>query len=838
MTKQEFLELVHSKIIILDGATASNLQKKGMPSGVCPEQWILNHKDVLIDLQKEYIEAGTDILYAPTFTCNAIKLEEYGLKEKIASMNYELVELSKKASSDSQEKYNKPVYIAGDMTMTGQQLYPMGKLLFEELVDVYKEQVHYLIEAGVDLFAVETMMSLQECRAAVLAIKESCELPIMVSLTYNEDGRTLFGTDSITALLVLQSMGVDAVGINCSTGPDKMHEIIKEMKQYATVPILAKPNAGLPNLVNGQTIYDMNPETFAKEMEQLMDLGVSIVGGCCGTTPDHIYKLAEKAKNKNPSNIKQKKIRAVTTERSTLTFDLESRFLVVGERINPTGKKKLQAQLQDGNIDLILDMVEEQVKAGADILDINVGMNGIDEKETMLDVIYEITTMSNIPLCIDSSYVDVIEAALRIYPGRALINSISMETEKMERLLSIAKKYGAMFVLLPVSDAGLPKSLEEKKEIIQTILERAKAIGLSKEDIVVDALVNTIGANKTSSYEAMETIHYCKTELKLATICGLSNISFGLPQRQFVNSTFLAFAIKEGLTMAIANPSQELLMNTAFAADLLVNKEEADIQYIQRVSNRSMQTFGQEIQKKEEIKEKRKEQERKIEKINQNDSTFTDKTDIISAPIYEAVLKGNKKNIIHFVKQALNEGNKPSDILDYSLIPGIAAVGEKFDKQIYFLPQLISSAETMRTAVDYLEPFLQQGENKKKLGTIVVATVAGDIHDIGKNLVVLMLKNYGFEVYDLGKDIPSEYIIEKAEEYHADIIGLSALMTTTMMEMKQVIRLAKEKQLRAKIIIGGAVITQSFADEIGADGYSSDAQDAVRLVKKLLNISV
>ncbi|MBQ2276649.1 MAG: homocysteine S-methyltransferase family protein [Lachnospiraceae bacterium] len=802
MTKQQFLDLIKNGPIILDGATGTNLQKAGMPTGVCPEQWILDHKDVLLQLQKSYKEAGSKIVYAPTFSGNRIKLEEYGLEQEIKKINTELVKLSKEAMGEDG-------YVAGNITMTGEQLYPMGSLSFEELVDIYKEQAGYMIEAGVDLFVVETMMSLAETRAAVIAIKEICDLPVMVSMTYNEDGRTLYGTDPETAVVVLQSLGVDMIGTNCSTGPKEMVEILKKMRPYANVPLFAKPNAGLPELVDGETVYQMTPEEFASFGVELVKNGAAVVGGCCGTTPAHMKALYEAIKDMEVPEVNKEYKRALASERKTLDIDINGRFLVVGERINPTGKKKLQEQLREGNLELVLEMAESQEENGADILDINMGMNGIDEKEMMLKAMHEVARAVNLPLCIDSSHVDIIEAALREYPGRALINSISLESGKFEPLIPIAKKYGAMFVLLPLSDKGLPENLQEKKEIIHTILEEALRQGIRKEDIIVDGLVATIGANKNAALETFETIRYCKEELGLCTICGLSNISFGLPERSFVNSAFVTMAIQAGLTMAIANPSQELLMNSAFASDLLLNKEESDLRYINRMNGRKFE-IGVTTKGKAEVKEEAKDK------------------------VFEVVVKGNKSNVLKEVDQELAKGTKPEDIINTMLIPAINHVGELFDQQIYFLPQLISSAETMKIAIEYLEPMIKREENKEEMATIVVATVEGDIHDIGKNLVVLMLKNYGYNVIDLGKDVPKEVIIEAAKKHNAKIIGLSALMTTTMMRMKDVVELARKEKLPAKIIIGGAVITQSFADEIGADGYSKDAADAVKLVQRLL----
>lgn len=855
MTKKEFKDLIKSKIILLDGATGSNMQKKGMPSGVCPEKWILEHGDFLIDLQKDYIAAGTDILYAPTFTCSRIKLKEYGLADDIESINRELVKLSKQAVRECSTDGGRSVFIAGDLTMTGEQLYPIGTLSFEELIDVYKEQISYILMESVDLFVIETMMSLQECRAAVLAVTESCDLPVMVTLTFNETGRTLYGTDPATAVTVLQELGVDAVGVNCSTGPEQMCEIVAVMKEYANIPIIAKPNAGLPELVGNETVFSLGPEEFALQAKELVKAGASLVGGCCGTTPEHIKRLNEEISLMSPHGITPVKKRTLASERKTLEIGLNSPFMIIGERINPTGKKDLQAELREGILDMVLTMAEEQTENGASILDVNMGMNGIDEKEMMVKAVNEIITVTEVPLCIDSSHISVMEAALRIYPGRALINSISLEKEKFEKLIPIAKKYGAMFILLPLSDKGLPKDIEEKKQIIRTILEEALRQGLAKEDIIVDGLVNTVGANKDAALQTLETIRYCREELGLATVIGLSNISFGLPERQFINSTFLAFAIQAGLTMAIANPSQELLVNTAYAADLLKGKEEADIRYINRVTRNSTALSGKSKPDGKETGIQNSKaagheaccgrtagasplQEQKNGSILNPETKHAGETieNETNLAVYEGVLKGNRRNIVQLVTKSLEEGNAPSYILDNLLIPGINEVGVLFDKQIYFLPQLISSAEAMKLAIDYLEPMLKKDGNEKKMGTVVIATVAGDVHDIGKNLVVLMLKNYGFQVIDLGKDVPTVKIIETAKESNADIIALSALMTTTMLEMKQVIRLKNEAGLAARVIIGGAVITQSYADEIGADGYAKDAGDTVTLVKRLLGI--
>lgn len=819
MKREKLIDKLQSDLVYLDGATGSNLLAAGMPLGICPEQWILEHREILFDLQKKYAEVGADIVYASTFTCNRIKLEEYGLGDQLYEMNKSLVELTREAVGPD-------VFVAGDITMTGRQLEPMGDLKFEELVDVYKEQVDALVMADVDLFIIETMMSLQETRAAIIAIKESTDLPFMVTMTFEENGKCLYGTDPITAAIVIESLGACAVGANCSTGPSGMVHIISEMQKHVSIPVIAKPNAGLPIITeDNDAIYEQTPEIFSKEMIKVVEAGARVLGGCCGTTPEHIKQLILQTKEINPVKLQKKNLRYLTSETKTLAFGLDENFIVIGERINPTGKKKLQEELRNHKFDLALQYAEEQVENGAKLLDINVGMNGIDEHEMMLCMIQKVIAQTNTPLVIDSSHVNIIEDALRIYPGRALINSISLERKKIDALLPIAKKYGAMFILLPLSDAGLPKSKEEKIEIIDQIVKRAEIIGLTKNDIIVDGLVTTVGANPKAALETLETIRYCKKN-DLATTFGLSNISFGLPSRIYVNTAFLTLAIREGLTSAIANPSQELLVCGYLATDLLLDKEHAAQRYIDHVNDMGEINI---------LTSKNKQEKQEYEKANQGLDKLAPSLSENEIKLYNHVLKGKRDETVELTKELLGGSSNPDQILNQILIPAIDKVGENFDKGTYFLPQLIAGAEAMKAGIDVLEPYLMSGsEEQQSLGRIVIATVEGDIHDIGKNLVALMLKIYGFEIYDLGKDVSKEEIVEKALEVDADIICLSALMTTTMQQMKEVINLAKEKGCKSKVMIGGAVITQSYADEIGADGYSEDASAAVTLAKKLI----
>lgn len=838
MTREELYKRIEARPLILDGATGSNLQKAGMPTGVCPELWIMEHEEALIRLQEEYVEAGTDILYAPTFSGNREKLKEYGLSDRTEEINKRLVAISKKAAKDR-------ALVAGDMTMTGVALEPVGPMKLEELIDIYKEQARCLFEAGVDLFVVETMMSLAETRAAVIAIKEVCDLPVIASMTFQEDGRTLYGTDPVTAVVVLQSIGADVIGVNCSTGPEQMLPVVRKMKEYADVPLLVKPNAGLPELVEGETIYPMSAEEFASFGPAFVEAGAGLLGGCCGTTPEHIAQLAGRVRGLATVPPENRHPIMLASERKSQEILPDGPFLVIGERINPTGKKRLQQELREGRLDLVEEMAEEQEELGAHILDINMGTNGIDEKEMMLKAIQKVSMVSDLPLCIDTSYVEVMEAALRAYPGRALVNSVSMEKEKVEKLLPLVRKYGAMFILLPLSDKGLPKSLEEKKELIHQLLARAAACGIGKKRIIVDGLVTTVGANKQAALETLETIRYCKEELGLCTAVGLSNISFGLPERSYVNGAFAAMAIQNGLTMAIANPSNDLLMGLACAADLLKDKPQADETYITRVQQiKERQTFAAHTSgnvpagagaTEQQTAAGTGRQQAASEASSGTPDSGAKMAAFAQTPVFEAVLKGRKNGIVEKVQEELARGTAAKDILDGQLIPAINEVGRLFDVQAYFLPQLIASANAMKEAIGYLEPLLQEGGDTDEKPVIVIATVEGDIHDIGKNLVALMLKNYGYQVYDLGKDVPAEKIIAAAEEYGASIIALSALMTTTMMRMKDTIRLRNEKKMDVRVIIGGAVTTQSFADEIGADGYSKDAAEAVKLVQSLLD---
>ncbi|MBN2711095.1 MAG: homocysteine S-methyltransferase family protein [Planctomycetes bacterium] len=799
MTKQEFRKLIESRVVILDGATGTELAKQGMPQGVCPEQWVLQNPQAIENVQRAYREAGSDIVYACTFGGNRCKLEEFGLQDSVVEMNQALARLSKNAMGENG-------FVFGDIAPTGRFVEPFGDFKFDDAVEVYREQVKGLLAGGVDGFAVETMLDIQEARAALIAIKESCDLPVIVTMTYQEDGRTLTGTDPASALITLQSLGADAVGCNCSTGPAQMLMFIQAMQPYATVPLVAKPNAGMPKLVNGKTIFDMPPEEFGSYIPELMKAGACFIGGCCGTAPEYIREAKKAAASASPVAPVNDAISAVSSARKTVCIGSDRTTVIVGERINPTGKKKLQAELREGKLDLVRQYAAEQVHAGAEILDVNMGVSGIDERDMMVQAIKLLSKISDAPLCIDSTKPEVVEAALRLYPGRALLNSISCEKERIEKTLPIAAKYGAMFILLPLTDDEIPPTCDGRISVIGEIYAQAEKYGYKKADIVVDGLVMTVSSDQQAAKETISLVEWCASDFGVNTILGLSNVSFGLPERKWVNGAFLAMNIDRGLTMAIANPSDEVLMASKFAGDALIGKDKKLREYVGRFSDSAPAASA-----------KAKEQLPPEEAV------------------FRCVINGDQDNVVAFIKKAIEAGISADTLVNEKLIPAIQKVGYLFDQKKYFLPQLMMSADTMRTAFEFIEPVLRESGTSTQGPTVILATVKGDIHDIGKNLVALMLKNYSFKVIDLGKDVSAEEIVAAAEEHNADIIGLSALMTTTMSEMKGVIEHARQRGIKAKFMIGGAVVDNDYAEEIGAEGYAPDAIGAVKTAQRLSN---
>ena len=585
------------------------------------------------------------------------------------------------------------------------------------------------------MIVIETMIDIQEARAALLAVKEIKDIFTIVSMTYEKDGHTLGGTDPVTALITLQSLGADAVGCNCSTGPEKMVDFIAAMKPYATVPLAAKPNAGVPRLEGGKTIFEMDAKTFASFGRKLAAAGANMLGGCCGTTPAHIQKLATSTAGVKPILPVRKSISALSSARGFLHFAENQPLFIAGERINPTGKKALQQELTEGKMSIIRQMAMEQEKQGANLLDINVGQPGIDEVKTIKSVIGLLTTVTKLPLVVDSSRIETVEAALRIYPGRMLINSISGEKEKIARLLPLAAKYGAMFILLPLTEGELPHTAQKRQAIVKNIFQAAKKFGFTKDDFIVDCLVMAVASDPNAAQETLKTLYWCAQTFKSKTILGLSNVSFGMPGRPWLNAAFLAMAQFCGLTMAIANPASTEMMNVKKAGDVLIAKDKDALRFIEHFSAQA----------------------------NVNAGVDTTKILTPQEKITSAIMEGDRENIVSFIETALSAGSTAPELVDKIMIPSIVRVGDLYEKKIYFLPQLMAAAETMKKALGYLEPLLKKDAAENK-GKIILATVKGDIHDIGKNIVALLLRNYGYHVIDLGKDVPAETIIDAAKK--------------------------------------------------------------------------
>ncbi len=800
MNKDYFQECLNGRIMLLDGATGTELQKRGLDPGACPELWCLEHPDVLAVVHADYVRAGADIIYTCTFGANRYKLEQYS-RSDVYEVNRKLATVAKKAAGSK-------AIVAGDIGPTGQFVEPFGGIPFEAMVDVYKEQVRGLLDGGVDCFVIETMMDIQEARAALLAVKELTDAFTLVTMTYEKDGRTLNGTDAVSALITLQSLGADAVGCNCSAGPDAMLKLISAMKPYARVPLAAKPNAGLPKFVDGKTVFEMDPATFASFGKTFVADGVNLMGGCCGTTPQHIAALKQSIGSDRPYRPIGQSVAALSSARGHVLLDPKLPLIIVGERINPTGKKVLREALQQnlakGEFSLIRDMARDQEREGAQLLDVNVGVPGIDETAAMRSVVGFLAKTTALPLVIDSPNMETIETALRLYPGRALINSISGEKAKLKKLLPIAAKYGAMFILLPLTDKEVPELAATRKRIIRRILNAAKHHGFTPDDIVIDGLVMTVAANGGAALETLDTVEWCTNTLKMRTLLGLSNVSFGLPERKWINAAFLAMACAKGLTMAIANPSQEEFMHIKMAADALSLKDKNARRYVERFVIREPQLPAVAQTAHEEASPQSR--------------------------VRQGILDGSREEITELIDQALVGGMAAFELVEHVMIPAITEVGELFEKRAYFLPQLIASAETMKRGVDYLEPRLQDGTSLRHRGLVFLATVEGDIHDIGKNIIALIIRNHGYEVIDLGKDVPAERIISEAKKLGPIAIGLSALMTTTMPRMKEVIDLANAERLDACFIVGGAVVTRSYAESIGAF-YAKDGVEVVQLIR-------
>ncbi|MDR1893105.1 MAG: homocysteine S-methyltransferase family protein [Spirochaetales bacterium] len=812
--KKEILDRLKKGALLLDGAMGTELQKQGLPGGVSPELWALEHPQVLSAIQRSYREAGSQGVYTCTFGANPVKLGDYH-REDVEGVNRDLARISRQALGET-------ILLGGDISSTGRFVEPFGDLPFEEAAALFRRQARGLWEGGVDFFVIETQIDIQEARAALLGVKEIGDPFTLVTMTFEKDGRTLNGTTPEAALITLQSLGADAVGINCSTGPEEMLALIRRMAPLARVPLAAKPNAGMPRLEGGRTVFPMGPEEFGRFAPEFIRAGVSLFGGCCGTTPEHIRRARENLQSAGSWGSGEAaflrkdrpKVFALSSAREALVSLPGSPLTIIGERINPTGKKALQEELKAGKTALVSRMAREQRDAGAGMLDINAGMPGINEGETLLRIIRVLSASSSLPLCVDSDNPETVEQAIRLYPGRALVNSLSGEPGKLERLLPALAKYGSAFILLPLTPGGIPETAPERMAVVREIFNRAQGLGYREEDILVDGLVMTVSSLPNAPVQTLETLKLAR-EAGFGAVLGLSNVSFGLPAREWINGAFLAMACAAGLSFAIANPAGEILGPVKAASDLLLGRDPRGGAFLKRFAGLPAKA---------------------PEASGLGASGGGDP----EGGITEAILNGEKESLLQELGRALEGGRKPRDLLEGIMIPAILRVGDLFDQKKFFLPQLMGSAEAMQEGFAFLEPLLKSPEpgdgespSLRRPPKVVLATVEGDIHDIGKNIVALLFRNYGFQVIDLGKDVPGERIAEAALKHRPDLVGLSALMTTTMPRIPETAARLKSLGLGAPVLAGGAAVTREWAESFGAY-YAADGIQAVRRAQELL----
>ncbi len=801
-------ELLHlGRPLFIDGATGTMLQALGMPAGVNPAQFCLARPDIVRSMHAAYAEAGADILLTPTFGGNACKLPSDIDAE---FFNRSMAENAKLFAREMSARMGRELFIAGDMGPTGHFVSPLGDLPPEELLEIFRRQVRGLAAGGVDLIFIETQFDLAEARLAVAATHMECDLPVFISMTF-EDGVSLTGSTPEIFAATMENMGADAVGVNCGAGPEAMLLVAKRMRKACSLPVFAEPNAGLPELVNGETVFRLAPEPFAEKTARFAACGIHVLGGCCGTTPEHIRLLREKVLAQEASYSGRSTFGGLSlTSRSSLVrIGADMPVTLIGERVNPTGKKALSAEFQAGSFDLALRYAAEQVEAGTKVLDVNVGAPGVDEVHFLPALAQQLVAQFTTPLCLDSSNPAALVAALPWHPGSALLNSINGEPGKMEMLGPLCRTWGAPFILLPLQGKHLPSSASERIAIIEALLKQAEAMHIPRRLIMVDVLALTAASDSSAPCECLETVRWC-TRNGLPTTMGLSNISFGLPARELVNAGFLQMAAGAGLSCCIGNPGNITLREALDTANLLLGRDPQAGHFISMYSSwkRNAESDGA-IRKK------------------------TGETETLT--LEEAVIRGKKEDVIGLVEQELAKGADPFALVKERLIPAISEVGARYERKEYFLPQLLRSAETMQTAFARVKPLLEKESSAEKRPVVVLATVEGDIHDIGKNIVALMLGNHGYDIVDLGKDVKAETILEAAVTSKASLIGLSALMTTTMPRMEDTVKLVKRRGLSCKIMVGGAVVTREYAESIGADGYAADAVEAVRLAAKLVS---
>lgn len=792
--------------LFIDGAMGTMLQALGMPNGANPAEFCMEHPDIVEKIHLEYLNAGANIILTSTFGGTKYKLPANFAVEEF---NEKMALVARKAVNQAKQGNEKPYFVAGDIGPVGKFLRPLGELDPNDFIAAVREQVRGLVKGGVDLIFIETQFDLAEARAAAAAVRMETDLPVFVSMTF-EDGVSLTGSSPEIFAATMQNMGIDAIGVNCGAGPEQMIPVAKRILANCTLPVFVEPNAGLPELIDGETVFRLSPEEFAEQTSNIAKEGVYILGGCCGTSPAHIKTLCDKVlslvicerKRTIPYGIR------LTSRSSLVRIGKKSPLVMIGERINPTGKKALTAELQAGKFDLALQYADEQITMGTKVLDVNVGAPHVQEENMLPSLVETLVSRVQTPLCIDSSNPDAIIEALPFHPGSALVNSISGEENKMERLGPVCKLWGSPFILLPLTGANLPKSADERIKIIDELLKKAEQFKIPRHLIMVDILALTAASDSLAPKACLKTVQWCHDE-HLPTTLGLSNISFGLPARDLVNSSFFAMAAGSGLTSCIANPANVRIREALDTANLLLGFDANAEHFTNTYAKWTAQS--------------------------QNQTASATQVKVGAKTIEEAVIIGDKDHIISMVDEELQKGADPFKLVRERLIPAIQEVGTLYEKKEYFLPQLLRSASTMQTAFAHVKPLLEQSGQNSDRQKIILATVQGDIHDIGKNIVGLLLSNHGYEVIDLGKDVPAETIVNKAVEEKAQLIGLSALMTTTMPRMEETIKRIREKNLPCKVMIGGAVVTGEYAKSIHAHGYALDAVEAVRVAKELLD---
>ncbi|MBR2495945.1 MAG: homocysteine S-methyltransferase family protein [Clostridia bacterium] len=798
-------EYLKDNLIYLDGGMGTLLQAQGLKPGELPERWNLTHGEVITAIHKAYFDAGSNVVNTNTFGANILKFDGKEL-EQIVQCAVLNAKRAKQQSCSSQEKW-----IALDIGPTGRMLKPYGDLDFEEAINVFAHTIKLGVKYGVDLIMIETMNDSYETKAAVLAAKENCDLPVFVSNAYQEDGTLMTGANPEAMVAMLEGLGVDALGVNCSFGPKKLATVVEEYLKYSSTPVLLKPNAGLPKVVDGKTVYDVLPKEFAIDVAELIKKGVRIAGGCCGTTPDYIKELVSDTKNLQPTIINQKEYSVISSYSHAVIFGKEP--ILVGERINPTGKKKFKEALKANDINYVLKEGINQQEKGVHVLDVNVGLPEIDEEKMLLTVIQKLQAIVDLPLQIDTSNVLAMESALRAYNGKAMINSVNGKKESMDAVFPLVKKYGGVVVCLTLDENGIPKRAEERLEIAKKICKYAEKYGIAKKDLIFDPLALTVSAEKFAAKETLKAVSLITKELNCNTILGVSNVSFGLPCRDIINGNFFALALEEGLSLAIINPYSKEIMQAYYAFRTLKGLDDNCQDYVAFVETlpKEHTTIVVDVQKDSNVIE-------------------------YKSDLQRAIIKGQKEEATVLTKKLL-ENVAPLDIVNEEIIPALNKVGVDYENKRVYLPQLLMSAEASKCAFLEIKGKMQ-GQKTEDKGIFVIATVKGDIHDIGKNIVKLLLENYGFNVVDLGKDVEPKTVVEKVVELHAPIVGLSALMTTTVPAMEETIKLLRKSAPWCKVMVGGAVLNKEYAKLIGADYYAKDGMEGVRYAMEIVGKEV